>query len=311
MTDTKVPCIVFNQFDAPSRTDDLILFAAPAKVLANWAGIPRKGWRIRMLFQRPLSDVRSRQIADFWRSASSPGPGEDFILGPNAITVAIQGAPTIRSGMIDLSYKPIIDFQAKESSNLQTLATLIFPGVNARLTDEQTQELKELASDPFGARPDINHDYVFEFALQLTQMTADPERFISENQIPPDELAELIVAMESICRPAIVVDGQHRLHGAAAIDNIIRIPVVAIPNCSWARQVYQFVVINEKAQRVDSTILTDIFGSSLTKKEQAELRATLKRARVEIEARIISVIANREPHSPFYQMIKLNIDGAT
>jgi hypothetical protein len=169
MKDTKVPCIVFNQFDAPSQTDDLILFAAPAKVLANWAGIPRKGWRIRMLFQRPLSDVRSRQIADFWRSASAPGAGEDFILGPNAITVAIQGTPTIKGGMLDLTYKPIIDFQAKEASNLEKLATLILPGVRTRLTVDQTQELEELAAEPYGARPDINHDYVFEFAFQLTQ----------------------------------------------------------------------------------------------------------------------------------------------
>ena len=43
----------------------------------------------------------------------------------------------------------------------------------------------------------------------------------------------------------LVVDGQHRLYGAAHATNDIQLPVVAIPNSPWMEQIYQFVVINK------------------------------------------------------------------
>ena len=38
-----VPVIEFHQFGGADHRDRLLLFAAPAKQLAAWAGIPRKG----------------------------------------------------------------------------------------------------------------------------------------------------------------------------------------------------------------------------------------------------------------------------
>jgi hypothetical protein len=115
--------------------------------------------------------------------------------------------------------------------------------------------------------------------------------------------------MEALLRPAIVVDGQHRLYGAAHSDAEIMLPVVAIPHCSWSEQIYQFVVINEKAQRVDTSLLTDIFGSSLTPTEQQEIRKKLNRSNVDIEPRIAATIAGRTPGSPFENMVVVKMDG--
>jgi hypothetical protein len=313
MVDARFPVIEFHQYGSERETDRLYVFAAPAKVLAAWAGVPRKGWRIRMLYQRWITPQRERDLATFWERAATPnlGIGEDFILGPTAITLAIQEELRIEGNFIHLSYNSPIDFDADLTNNLQRLANTVLPRVTARLTERQRIIVRDFAESPLSEFPDVSHDYVLEFALQLLQMQADPQWFIDENAIEAPELREMLVALEALCRPALVVDGQHRLLGAAQANVDVMLPVVAMPHCSWGEQVYQFIVINEKAQKVDSSLLTDIFGSSLARHEQAEIRDRLARARVDVEARIAAVVANREPSSPFYGMVRVPLGGVS
>lgn len=54
----KYPAITFHQYESTGNDDALIFFAAPAKALAAWAGIPRKGWHVRMLYQRWITPSR-------------------------------------------------------------------------------------------------------------------------------------------------------------------------------------------------------------------------------------------------------------
>ncbi len=105
---TKVQVINFSQYDDAGKADDLLLFGAPAKAIANWAGIPRKAWHIRMLFQRPITPGRAAELKRFWNTASSAQNGS-YILGPTAIVLAIQGEPQIKDGFLDLTYQPFVD----------------------------------------------------------------------------------------------------------------------------------------------------------------------------------------------------------
>ncbi len=72
-----------------------------------------------------------------------------------------------------------------------------------------------------------------------------------------------------------------------------------IPHASWLDQVYQFIVINETAQRVKSDPLTDVFGNSLTPGEQTEVRHWLTKSKIDVESRIAAVIAGTAPDNPF------------
>jgi hypothetical protein len=303
------PIIKFNQYNSSGSSDELYLFSALAKDLAQWAGIPRKGWHIRMLYQRPIKQSREQDLIDFWNTAGDKNGG--YILGPTAITIGIQNDIRVEDDNINLHYKPTVDILAGEpEDNLRELAKIIIPSVVSRLDTEQNEVIEEFKEKPFsGIFPDISHDYVFEFALQLHQMVENAEKFLEINDISNQETKNLIEAMEAICRPAVVVDGQHRLWGAANASHDINLPVVAIPNCAWTDQIYQFVVINEKAQKVETSLLTDIFGSSLTQVEQKSIREVLARANVEIEDRIAAVIANREEESPFHDMVVVRLDG--
>lgn len=51
-------------------------------------------------------------------------------------------------------------------------------------------------------------------------------------------------------RPALIVDGQHRIKGMAAVQENIPIVIAALINAEPQEQAFQFVVINNKAQKV-------------------------------------------------------------
>jgi hypothetical protein len=305
----KYDVISFHQYGSSLANDELLMFAANARDINSWAGIPRKGWQIRMLFQRPITPTRDSDLKKFWNQASTPEPGDEYIVGPSAIIVAVQGFPNIENGKINLEYKCPVDLLKNSNQVIQDLAKLLMPKVSLRLSVDQQQNINDRTGHEFTIFPDIGSDYVFEFALQLQQMIVDAERFIDQNSIDQNGITEIISSMEAVLRPAIVVDGQHRLHGASNANNQIILPVIAIPHCSWTEQIYQFVVINEKAQRVDPSLLSDIFGSSLTSTEQQKIRNKLKRSNVEIESRIASVLANRESESPFNNMVVVKMEG--
>jgi hypothetical protein len=307
---SKFPIIRFNQFGSSSSEDELFLFAAPAKEIAQWAGIPKKGWRIRMLFQRWITESRKAELVDFWTRASNPGPKERYIVGPTAIVVAIQSEPVLVDGMIDLTFNPSLDVTKGPAQNLTTLASIVFPSVLERLSSDQRKTVKRFAQNPLVAElPESGHDYVFEFALQLAQIIKDVGWFINTHSLVDSEVGEIVQALDAITRPAVVVDGQHRLWGASQVQKKVWLPVVAYPNAKWTDQIYQFIVINEKAKPIEESLLTDIFGSSLTKDEQEQIRIQLSRSNVEVESRIAAVIAGRDPSSPFNNMVRLKVDS--
>lgn len=305
------PVIRFSQYESSDSDDDLLLFAAPAKAIAAWAGIPRKGWHVRMLYQRWITPGREKELKDFWQRASTPeaGDGKRFILGPTALTIAIHGPAVIQGDSIVLDYQPPIDTSKPLPDNLSSIAQTSIALLRQRLTAVQQISLDEFTANPTQELPDTDHDYVLESAMQIVQMRDQPLWFINKHSLGDEEVREIITALEAISRPAVVVDGQHRLFGAADANAAIWLPVVAIPNCPWAEQIYQFVVINEKAKPIEASLLTDIFGSSLTRQEQRSLRAKLERSKVDVEQRIAAVIASREEDSPFYGMVRFQLQG--
>jgi hypothetical protein len=177
----------------------------------------------------------------------------------------------------------------------------------SRLTAEEQEILNDRA---LWVEEKLGHNYVLESLCQIKWASDDAQEFIDDNHLELDDVSQLIESLEALCRPALIVDGQHRLFGAAYSSSPdIWLPVVAIPNSPWMEQIYQFVVINEKARKVESSLLTDIFGSSLTPSEQGEIRSQLNIAGAAVDPRIAAVIASRDPNSPFFNMIKIQLDG--
>jgi hypothetical protein len=303
----RFPAIEFHQYD-DGANDRMVIFAAPASILVQWAGVPRKGWRLRALYQRWITPGREQEVKQFWRDAAAyDRAGHRYLLGPTALTLATTQDLHLEDGRIVLEYEnPVIAIQG-DAERLSLVATLALERLKTRLLPSELESLEIVPPPAEDVEYESNH--VLESAIQIAQMAQSPEEFIAIHQIPDDEVRELIQALEALCRPALVVDGQHRLLGAALTEHQVNLPVVLLPHATWVDQVFQFVLINEAAKKVDTSLLTDIFGNSLTPSEQDEVRERLRTSKIDVEARIAAVVADQDPASPFRGLVRVNLGG--
>ena len=310
---TSFPTLAFNQFAGDKDDDLLLMFAAPATDIAAWAGIPRKGWRVRMLYQRWLTDSRKQEVTAFWNQAGTPRDGEArrYLLGPTSLTIAMLGPPEYdEHGRLVLAYDPPFSPSDSAVQKLATVATVVLTRMKGRLAAEDLALVESIFDGSSDYDEDkFGHNYVAESLGQIAMFARDCPDAVARFALEESAVVELVESLEALARPALVVDGQHRLYGASHADMAIWLPVVAIPNSTWMEQIYQFVVINEKAQKVEQSLLTDIFGSSLTLDEQTAIRVQLDRSGARVEERIAAVIAGRNPASPFFGMIKVRLEG--
>ena len=303
----RYPAIEFHQF-GDGDADRLVMFAAPANVLAAWAGVPRKGWRLRALYQRWVTPGREQEVKRFWQDAAAyERAGHRYLLGPTALTLAATKDLQLEDGQIVLSYdSPVLELEGTVE-RLGYVAGEALVHMRGRLSPSELESLEDIP--PVAEPIEYESNHVLESAIQIAQMAGDPEEFIAVHAIPDVEVRELVEALEALCRPALVVDGQHRLLGAALADQPIVLPVVLLPHATWVDQVFQFVLINEAAKKVDTSLLTDIFGNSLTPDEQDEVRHRLDASKIDVEARIAAVVADQHPDSPFKGLVRVNIGG--
>lgn len=114
--------------------------------------------------------------------------------------------------------------------------------------------------------------------------------------------------LESLLAPAMIVDGQHRVWGAAESTQTIPFSVCAILDASWEEQVFQFVVINKQAKAISKEFLASIVNSSLTNREIQALEDRLESAGISTyETRMLRTM-NDDPDSPFSGMISRGLE---
>lgn len=118
---------------------------------------------------------------------------------------------------------------------------------------------------------------------------------------PEEKLKSLLV---SLLRPAMIVDGQHRVWGAYHSDKSpLYFNVCAIKDADWVEQVFQFVVLNKLAKPISPSFLTSILNTSLTNAEVQEIEKRLDNIGIRNTDRIIIKYLNLDDRSPFYGLI--------
>lgn len=145
-------------------------------------------------------------------------------------------------------------------------------------------------------------------------------------------------AMISFLRPIVVVDGQHRLRAAitsakelvrqdsykellekAIINDKVepekaqikleaevarKLPVSLLINTDPAEQVFQFVVVNQKATPIKTALLGTIISTSLSNEELARVSERLESAGIKLEESRAVTFLTRYGGSPFYSLVE-------
>jgi hypothetical protein len=143
--------------------------------------------------------------------------------------------------------------------------------------------------------------------------------------------------------PVVLVDGQHRLRGALAAalvrlqtDEIRaeiekrldcgedavqletdllcresrRLPVSLLLSAEPAEQVFQFVVVNQKAIPVGRALLGTIVSTTLSNDEMAKVATRLKNAGIRLEESQAITYLARHPDSPFLNRVERGLAGS-
>ncbi|HVJ01856.1 MAG TPA: DGQHR domain-containing protein [Sphingomonas sp.] len=101
-------------------------------------------------------------------------------------------------------------------------------------------------------------------------------------------------------KPALVIDGQHRLRGMTAASPEMRVPIVAVLGADDLEMAFQFLVINNKSARVPR----DHIRALALNYAENELRERLKSARLTLDPNLASVgVLDEAAESPFAGMI--------
>jgi hypothetical protein len=149
-------------------------------------------------------------------------------------------------------------------------------------------------------------------------------------------------ALISYLRPIVLVDGQHRLKGAlkAAYDCLNRpdiqseietliidgqpadaaqnkilqrevrhLPVSLLLAADPAEQVFQFVVVNQKATPIGRALLGTIVSTTLSKDEMDTVANRLKDAGIELEESQAITYLSRFEGSPFFDLVERGLAG--
>jgi hypothetical protein len=109
--------------------------------------------------------------------------------------------------------------------------------------------------------------------------------------------------VERTRKPGLIIDGQHRVHGAKKYQEQIQYPVVLIPDLDVKEQVYHFYIINDKAEPISQEELLITVATALSEKESNKLMQRLLKAGVNVDKARYPYMADVEEQSPFHQMV--------
>jgi hypothetical protein len=126
----------------------------------------------------------------------------------------------------------------------------------------------------------------------------------------PEKLTdEMIENLREMLMPALVIDGQHRLFGAAGVEEDLPMLVCSLVSPSWKEQVFQFVVVNDKASGIPKPFITSLAGMSLTGVELKELENRLTQAGLKLWEVEVMQRLGYDSRSPFQGKIEFKVSG--
>lgn len=322
---------------------ELVTFCARAEEIVLWGGVPAKNEQFHGGFQRALS-ARYKKIVEFFNSGqTSPGAivvafREDHLkVEPMAPpTTWATSDLTLAPQIVSLEFETNED----EDASLDDLRKQVLALLSERLKftsaseDEQQEDESEadkdaangdavITEDEDGEEElDVGHSKLRAFFQFLSDdervqkwlgketervlalkskasLTADQKQYV---EFTPEE--RLKATLKSLVRPAMIVDGQHRVNGAneSQKDEIV-FTVCAVKDATWIEQVFQFVVLNKMAKPISKDFLTELLNTSLTNDEIKVIDTKLEAVGIRNADRILQKYVNHDQRSPFRGMV--------
>jgi len=296
------------QKDSPIQ----VAFVAYAQDVLKWAGIPRKSDELLTGFQRFKDDERiDKQIVPFFQFPQN--------CSPTAIIVALRADSGLgRCSLAQTAIPPgeivttklviEVDGEALKTDAVFECAERYVSdrlGAEAAVdTEEEQEECEEEEGNGTDEAEDSEDEEVgvhlgTETLARMKKYLDDPENW--KNPKFREAIADYV-------KPAFLIDGQHRIFGAAKLGaNGLPFMICGLFDPPWEEQVFQFTVVNLKPKKIAPSLITSIAALSLSRREQDGLGRRLTQAGVRMtEVEIMSLVAY-DPKSPFADLVDMGV----
>lgn len=357
----------------------LVFFAAPAVDIDQWAGVPQRSrleGQETLGFQREQKRSRVHELASFFADHRNivQNPLLAALQDPDQIkfVAASEGSSfgQIYITCEDFEALPILDLLRRLAARLEErTGGKLGP---AAVDPQRVTQLLERFADQQGLTNtdfDDGDEVSDEDSTDSENSTSDEATDIADalltdesqiidfyNEIKGrveilertgrNDLDEVLGftkdAIIGYLKPAVLVDGQHRLRGAIEaarraadaagsnesvfdeVENGVdpgeahkrvlakharNLPVSLLMNPSPSEHVFQFVVVNQKATPMGKALLGTIVSTSLSHDEIQPIAKRLEDAGIKLQDSQAVAYLSRSPSSPFYNLVQTGMAG--
>lgn len=302
----------------------IFAFVATAEEVLEWAGIPRRASSELIGFQRVADEARVLKAKDYFSNPNNQSP-TSVTLGlhsPTSDSVVFVRGEEVREAGSGIHEATLTIFGDFNNAEPQAVVERIRAYIEARIDlvsasgegevpsaesqdeeqfseeDEDAADLESLEGDEQSGEDDATDVDGIELGTSLLrelEARLEDEAWISEN----------LDVLRDLAKPSTVIDGQHRLLGAQAVERSIPFAICALIDCPWSEQVFQFTVINYTAKGIPDQFITANAALSLTADELSLLEQRLDQAGVKVTEYELMTVVNFNSQSPFFNLVNL------
>lgn len=281
----------------------MFVLTVPAAGLLEWADVPSAKADYMAGYQRVYSLERAQAITDFLNLDKN-----NVIPGAVIVTVAgdqIQTADTEVDGVVRVTITlQDIAFEERLAAVYDEFWLRLSPAERDSVSSAEKQDEGEDGSAEDADDSGIPESYIAALTAELQAAKGD------FGDLSPPRQAAIRNYIESVSKPGLIIDGQHRVFGAKDLNQCdVLLPVVLIPGLDVAEQVFHFYVLNNKAKPLSPTELRRTIATSLTNGEIDRLWKRFEDAGVDPEATRWTHKMNNDPDSPFRGLIDFGLGG--
>jgi hypothetical protein len=283
----------------------IVSFVAEAEELLKWAGIPRRK-EGNIGYQRVANESRILKAAEFFRTAVNNQ-------SPTALVVGIHPVSNSGNRIINLVFKNddegssirhcvlTVDMSFEQETIKEKIQRLA-EQINLRLEGEEGGEVEEEDAEVEEEEEEEEEEEDVGNELEIGRsLLKDFLEKLGDNQWVQDNMGTI----NDIAVPATIIDGQHRVLGAARCERNIPFSVCAIFDCTWPEQVFQFTVVNYTSKSIPDQFITANAALSLTKLELNALETRLVQADIKVIEYELMAVVNFNEESPFFNLVNI------
>jgi hypothetical protein len=276
------------------------IVSGKAKDITKWADVPRVKDTFKVGYQRELDEDRAKKVTNFLVQDSKN-------IMPGSILISVN-KNSIEINEIDKDknlYEITINIT---QSDIKTQVTNLERELYTRLSDEEKDFVnKKYANDQEENFEDSGNDNDLAAKSYLSKIVYELKNY---DMLDSKRQQEIEGYVNSISKPGLILDGQHRVFGAKEVSGDFNLPLVILPGLSSSEQVFHFYIINNKAIPIKSTQLRSVISTSLSSSEIDNLYTRFRKSGINTEESIWTTRINEDTNSPFYNLVDFGYEDS-